>query len=179
MKFDISINSTIDTNIDEYIELYERLMEKTFKVLNIERDGPHPRKDYAKYKDIYPSIRFFYRDHYEEIVRASGIAFNPKFEKNLIHDILLESTSLFSCTDETSWFEGLKEIASKHSFAKDTKTFKANPNDYLGHVGDVAEMLRITFTGSRRSPNLYQTLHILGEHEMNSRIAFIASTLLK
>ena len=39
MKFDISINSTIDTNIDEYIELYERLMEKTFKVLNIERDA--------------------------------------------------------------------------------------------------------------------------------------------
>ena len=132
-----------------------------------------------RHLNISSTIRFFYRDQYEEIVRDSGITFNPKFEKTLIHEILLESTSLYSCPDEASWFEGLKEIASKHSFAKDSKTFKANPNDYLGHVGDVAEMLRITFTGSRRSPNLYQTLHILGEDEMNGRIAFIASTLLK
>ena len=39
MKFDISINSTIDTKIDEYIPLYERLMNKTFEVLNINRDA--------------------------------------------------------------------------------------------------------------------------------------------
>lgn len=178
---------TLFYNVKKYAEQYDKDLndllkrdESYFKsILNIERDGPHPRKDYAKYKDIYPSIRFFYRDQYEEIVRDSGITFNPKFEKTLIHEILLESTSLYSCLDEASWFESLKEMASKHGFAKDTKTFKANPSDYLGHVGDVAEMLRITFTGSRRSPNLYQTLHILGEDEMNSRIAFIASTLLK
>lgn len=39
MKFDISINSTIDTKIDEYIPLYERLMNKTFEILNINRDA--------------------------------------------------------------------------------------------------------------------------------------------
>lgn len=39
MNCDISINSLIDVNIDEYIPLYQRLMEKTFKVLNIDRDA--------------------------------------------------------------------------------------------------------------------------------------------
>ena len=30
------------------------------KILNIEKDRPNPRKDYAKYSDIYPLIRFFF-----------------------------------------------------------------------------------------------------------------------
>ena len=39
MNLDITINSMIDVNIDEYIPLYSRLMEKTFKILNINKDA--------------------------------------------------------------------------------------------------------------------------------------------
>jgi hypothetical protein len=30
------------------------------KILNIEKERPNPRKDYAKYSDIEPLTRFFY-----------------------------------------------------------------------------------------------------------------------
>jgi glutamyl-tRNA synthetase len=37
------------------------------KILNIEKERPNPRKDYAKYSDIEPLTRFFYEDDYKEI----------------------------------------------------------------------------------------------------------------
>ncbi len=178
---------TLFNNVKEYAKVYEPSLyelilrdENYFKrILNIERDGDHPRKDYAKYKDIYPSIKFFYRDLYEDIISSSGIAFNPKFEKDLIETILEESLSLLDSENEQVWFAGLKEIAQKHHFASDNKTYKANPNDYVGQVGDVAEMLRIAIAGSRRSPNLFTSMQILGVEEIRYRIKFIENNLLK
>ena len=37
------------------------------KILNIEKERKNPRKDYAKYSDIYPLIRFFFHDEWENM----------------------------------------------------------------------------------------------------------------
>ena len=37
------------------------------KILNIEKDRKNPRKDYAKYSDIYPLVKFFYHDEWEKL----------------------------------------------------------------------------------------------------------------
>jgi glutamyl-tRNA synthetase len=39
------------------------------KIMNIERGGEKPRKDYEKYSDILPLVGFFYNGIYEEIVK--------------------------------------------------------------------------------------------------------------
>lgn len=39
MNCEISVNSLIDKDISEYIPIYERLLEKTFKILNINKDA--------------------------------------------------------------------------------------------------------------------------------------------
>ena len=41
---------------------------------------------------------------------------------------------------------------------------------YKGHVGDVAEMVRIALTSSKQSPNIYYVLRILKIDEIKSRI---------
>lgn len=39
MNCKISVNSLIDKDISEYIPIYERLLEKTFRILNINKDA--------------------------------------------------------------------------------------------------------------------------------------------
>ena len=56
---------------------------------NIERDKENPRKDYAKFKDIYPIIRFFYDDEFNKIIK-NGFPFNPNIKKEVINQVLTD-----------------------------------------------------------------------------------------
>ena len=79
--------------------------------------------------------------------------------------------------DETTWWNGVKEIASAHGFASSNKDYKANPDAYLGSVSDGAELLRIAITTSSQSPNLHEILEILGPDEVKLRLEKICQSL--
>ena len=49
-------------------------------------------------------------------------------------------------------------------------TYKKNKDQFIGHIGDVAEMVRIALTSSKQSPNLYYILRILKNEEVSRRI---------
>ena len=78
--------------------------------------------------------------------------------------------------DKQGWFDTLKACASECGFV-DMKTFKANPEAFKGLVGDVAEILRITLSGRKNSPNLYYVMRILGKKECDRRIDKVVSLL--
>jgi glutamyl-tRNA synthetase len=108
----------------------------------------------------------------------SGFGFNPAFNKEIISGVLKdigEKTDLSK--DEQTWFADLKAIAETHRFAQNNKIFKQNPMQYIGHVGDVAEMLRIALTGSKQSPNLYYVMQILGLDRIRNRIGKVIDKL--
>ncbi|MCF0117858.1 MAG: glutamate--tRNA ligase, partial [Bacilli bacterium] len=69
------------------------------------------------------------------------------------------------------WFNSVKALAVKHGFAESNKIYKQNPAEYKGHVGDVAEMIRIALVGAKNSPNIHSVLQILGKEETNRRIS--------
>ncbi|MCQ2796054.1 MAG: glutamate--tRNA ligase [Bacilli bacterium] len=140
------------------------------KIMNIERDKENPRKDYAKFKDIYNIVRFFYDDEYNEIIK-NGYPFNPNIKKEVIANVLTDfmNTNDYSL-NEQDWFNTVKALGEKYGFASDRKTYKANKDKYLGMVSDVAEIIRIALTGNRNSPNLYYVLHILSKETINNRI---------
>ncbi|MCR5490794.1 MAG: glutamate--tRNA ligase [Bacilli bacterium] len=142
------------------------------KILNIEKDRKNPRKDYAKYSDIYPLIRFFYADEWQKIVDA-GLPIRDEF-KPLVKGVLkdIEDKMAFG-TDESTWWEGVKSIGESHGFAASNKDFKANPENYKGSVSDCAEILRVAITGSTQSPNLHEILEILGREEVNRRLKVV------
>lgn len=146
------------------------------KILNIEKDRKNPRKDYAKYSDIYPLVKFFYHDEWEKLV--SSIEFDSRFDKSLVKEVLssIKEDMLFG-TDESSWWNGVKEIGEAKGFASSNKDYKANPSAYKGSTSDCAELLRVAITGSKQSPNLHEILEILGKDEVNSRLEEIISRL--
>lgn len=146
------------------------------KILNIEKDRKNPRKDYAKYSDIYPLVKFFYHDEWEKLV--SYIEFDSRFDKSLVKEVLssIKDKMLFG-TDESSWWNGVKEIGEAKGFASSNKDYKANPSAYKGSTSDCAELLRVAITGSKQSPNLHEILEILGKDEVNARLEEIISRL--
>ena len=79
--------------------------------------------------------------------------------------------------DEQGWFANMKEIAVNHGFAANGKEFKANPEAFKGTVGDVAEMLRISLTSKKNSPNLYYVMKVLKKEECDRRINKVISLL--
>jgi glutamyl-tRNA synthetase len=99
------------------------------------------------------------------------LPFNPNIDKELIISILNEFAETVNYeVPEQDWFNSLKALAAKYGFAENAKTYKKNRELYKGHVGDVAEMVRIALTSSKQSPNIYYVLRILKIDEIRNRI---------
>ncbi len=147
-------------------------------IINIEREQEKPRKDYEKFIDVLDKIKFFYPQYYVNMAKENVLEWNPFIDKSLIKEVLSEfMTTMDYSLDEQSWFASLKALAVKHGFAENFKIYKKDKDSYKGHVGDVAEMLRLSLTTSKQSPNLYQVLHILGKEEVNNRIQAVIEKL--
>lgn len=161
-------------------EFYEKIISNEdyfISILNIEREKEKPRKDYAKYSDIYPIISFFYDDVYDTINKET-LEWNPVMNKKDIKAVLKDYyDSIDLSLDEESWFNSIKELAVRHNFADNIKIWKKDKEAYKGHVGDVSEFLRIALSGRKNSPNLYYVIQILGKEKVQQRIETILKTL--
>ena len=140
--------------------------EVSIAALNIERGGEKARKDYACYKDVYPIISLFYKEDNDK-----GLAFNPNIPSSVVKEVLEDfmKNNDYSLGNDV-WFSTVKELGVRHKFAESGKIFKQNPGEYIGHVGDVAEIIRLAVTNRKNSPNLHDVLVILGKDEVDRRI---------
>ena len=71
--------------------------------------------------------------------------------------------------DKQTWFDKIKELSGEMGFAKEVKEFKANPDKYKAHVGDVSTVLRIALTGRTNTPDMYEIMKILGKEKIKER----------
>ena len=167
-------------------DFYEKIIkdEDFFTaILNIEREKEKPRKDYAKYSDIYPIISFFYDDVYDAIDKNS-LDFTVSLNKNetrdvskeIIKEVLNEYMASYNVeVSEEEWFNNLKTLAEKYKFTSDRKAYKANPLEFNGQTGDVAGFLRVCICGRKDTPNIYYVQRILGKDKVFARINSVLS----
>lgn len=167
-------------------DFYEKIIkdEDFFTaILNIEREKEKPRKDYAKYSDIYPIISFFYDDVYDAIDKNS-LDFTVSLNKNetrdvskeIIKEVLNEYMASYNVEiSEEEWFNNLKTLAEKYKFTSDRKAYKANPLEFNGQTGDVAGFLRVCICGRKNTPNIYYVQRILGKDKVFARINSVLS----
>ncbi|MGE8204809.1 glutamate--tRNA ligase [Heyndrickxia sp. NPDC080065] len=158
-KFDSELYTLIDKN-----------KEYTVNILNIGRTIKKPRKDYSKWSDVKPMIAFFYDELFEKDI-LSGY----KLPTNISFDVAKEIVLGFSKTyrfnnEKDAWFHEIKELAGKLGFAKEMKQYKANPNNYNGHVGDVAMVIRVALTNRTNTPDLFDIMKVMGEKRVLSRM---------
>ena len=72
--------------------------------------------------------------------------------------------------DKQTWFNKIKELAGEMGYAKEVKEFKANPEAYKAHVGDVSTVIRVALTGRTNTPDMYEIMQVLGKTSVIKRL---------
>lgn len=169
-------------------EFYQKIInDRDFliQILNIEREKDNPRKDYAKYSDIYPIISFFYDDVYESIDKSNldWTIMKSKGESrlvdlNVVKELLKEYINTYNLdVDEDTWFNNLKDLASKYNFTADRKAYKNDPMQFNGQIGDAAGFIRLCLALRKNTPNIYYVQKILGKEKVIKRIENIINII--
>ncbi len=154
-------------------DFYEKLSadaEYAKAILAIGRGGKKPRKDFAVWSELREYMAFFYDGYFK--VEAEF----PSFDKADINGILMDYTEIYDETDDQNvWFDKIKALAEKYGFCPDTKQYKADPDSYKGHVGDVSMILRVAVTGRQNSPDMFEVMRILGKEKVCTRLTGAAN----
>ena len=147
-------------------------------IINIEREQEKPRKDYEKFSDVASKIAFFYNDKYEAMLKSGPLPFKEFISKDVIKAFLKDFADNYDLKeDESTWFNSMKVLGTKHGFADDRKVYKKNPTEYNGWYADAISLIRIAVCASSQSPKLYDVLKILGKDEVVRRISLVIDTL--
>lgn len=150
-------------------ELYSLLTENPEKakaVFNIDRDNPKPRKDIACWSEVRDYLSYFYNEIY-----TPDITLPENTGKADAAEILTKYKELYSENDtKDEWFAKIKELCSLCGYTPNVKEYKANPDAFRGHVGDVTAVIRIAVTSRVNSPDLYYIMKALGADEVLARI---------
>ena len=150
-------------------ELYEALTrdsEYAKKIFSLGRGGKKPRKDFSKWSEVKDYVAYFYTEFYKnelnmpenvsaadaaEIIRRYSETYNP-------------------ADDKDEWFGAIKSICEPLGYTPSVKDYKAQPDRFKGHVGDVSTVIRIAVTGRQNTPDLYDVMNIIGEEEIKRRL---------
>ena len=153
-------------------ELYAMLQDKEYslKIFGIERGNKKPRKDIAKWSDVKNSIIYMYDNKFlnSEVSYDYGKISDKEEIKKLLKEYVEEFFDIND--DKDTWFNKIKDLAEKNGYAREVKEFKANPESYPGHVGDVSTVLRVALTGRQNTPDMYEIMKVLGGKSVVARL---------
>ena len=152
-------------------ELAKMLSDKEYslKVLGIERGNVKPRKDIAKWSDIKNIIYYMYDDKFDKNGEFEYQKITDKNEIEQIVNIYFEKYYNEN-DDKQTWFNKIKDLAEEMGYAREVKEYKANPEAYKGHVGDISTVLRVKLTGRHNTPDLYEIMQVIGKERLLKRI---------
>jgi glutamyl-tRNA synthetase len=173
-----SLQSAVDIYNESlvYFKIYDKdfykvlLKNKEYaiSILNIEKNRPKPRKDIACYKDVKDENWYMFDELFYSNVSYSEIIIETTYEFNILNDYL---SNYFNINDnEDEWYERIKSLAIHFGYAPDVKSYKENPSNYKGHVGNICELIRVAITGKKQTPSLYEVQQVLGFDRIKARI---------
>lgn len=152
---------------EELTKLLEN-KEYSLKVLGIERGNEKPRKDISKWSELKNAILYMY----ELDKNKTNFEYQKVTERDEIEKIVKVYFEKYynQEDDKQLWFDKMKDLAEELGYAREVKEYKANPENYKGHVGDISTVIRVTLTGRCQTPDLYEIMQVLGIEEIKNRI---------
>ena len=146
--------------------LYEQDKERATAILNIDRENKKPRKDIAKWSDIPDYISYMYDETFNECYDLTGNA-----TPSLAVRVLEEYIKVVDLSDDKdAWFSRMKDICPLVDCTPNVKEYKAEPEKFAGHIGDVSTVIRVALTGRTNTPDLFAITALLGEETVKARL---------
>ena len=150
----------------DFYALLSRDTVYTQAIFSIDRDCAKPRKDIAKWTEAKDYVSYFFEELFnpdytlpENIEVTDAVAFLKAYKE--VYD---------ENDDRQAWFDKIKELCPALNFASETKAYKANPELFKGHAGDLSTVLRIAVTGRRNTPDLCSIMKVMGKDKCMERI---------
>ncbi len=151
-------------------ELYGLLTkdeEYSVSLLNIDREGPKPRKDIACFSEVKAYISYMFDEIYEK-----NYALPENLTKEMAAEILEAYLKEYTAADDKQgWFDRIKGLCEPLGYTPNVKEYKKNPDAFKGHVGDVSTVIRVAVTGRRNTPDLWAIMSLLGEDKVKARLS--------
>jgi len=140
------------------------------EMFNIDKEGPKPRKDFAKWDEVKDKVFYFFdklfnKETVEQIELPKGVTLEAA--KAVVETYKDEFN--FNVESQEAWFDDLKEIGLRLGYCANRKDFKANPDQYKGMISDVAGAVRAALTHRTNSPDIYTIMQIIGEEKVRNR----------
>ena len=153
-------------------ELVKMLQDKEYslKVLGIERGNTKPRKDISKWSDVKNAISYMYDDKFfaQDIHYEYDKIQNKEEIKKILSNYLEKYFNIND--DKQTWFDKIKDLAEELGYAREVKMYKQEPEKWPGHVGDISTVIRVSLTGRKNTPDLYEIMQVLGEESIKRRV---------
>ena len=156
-----------DNEMFELITSNETMAKEVF---NIDKEGPKPRKDFAKWDEVKDKIFYFFDElFYNETAEQVELPKTLSLEnaKAVIEEYAKRFT--FNIGSQEAWFEELKVIGAELGYCANRKEFKANPDAFKGMISDVAGAVRSALSHRTNTPDLYTIMQIMGEEKVRER----------
>ena len=151
---------------EEFFGILTADPEYTKSVLAIDRDVPKPRKDIAKWNEVKEYFSYMF-----DALFVPDFALPENINSEDAKAFLTAYKDVYNPADDRQeWFQKIKDIAPTIGFAAETKEYKANPDNFKGHAGDLSSVLRIAVTGRRNTPDLCSIMQVLGKDKCTGRI---------
>ena len=157
----------------EYDKELEKMLENkeyALKVFGIERGNKKPRKDISKWSEVKSNIEYMYDNYF--FSKEIEYPYQVINDREDIHNILKLYIEKYydENDDKQTWFDKIKELSGECGYAKEVKEYKANPDAYKAHVGDVSTVLRVALTGRTNTPDMYEIMQVLGKESVAKRL---------
>ena len=137
----------------------------------IDRGGKKPRKDIVKWTDVAGYAAYFYD---ELFTRDEEL----EMDKDLQKQVLEAYQPVMNCADDKdTWFGKMKDICEPLGMSPDVKAYKAAPEQFKGHVGDVSAVVRMAICGRKNTPDLHAIMALLGQEKCLQRLQEYKSVL--
>lgn len=148
--------------------LLQKHAEYAKKVFGMDKNLARPRKDITTFSEVVP----FYSYMFKELYSNDYLEYDyQKLSNDTMINALKHYLSVFDILDDKDkWFGKMKEVATDCGFCPDMKEYKKNPEQFVGSVADFSTIIRVSLTGKRQTPDLYEIIQLLGEDEVKLRL---------
>ncbi|MCP2163438.1 glutamate--tRNA ligase [Goodfellowiella coeruleoviolacea] len=166
-----AVRAWADRYDQELGQVLDAERELALRALAVEREGvDNPRKDLRKWSDFRPVYGFFFPQLFGLVTDPADERFGG-MDPKLVTAFLADFASGYRESDDSQeWFDQIRSLAARHGFANSVKEYKKNPDTYVGSIREASQAVRVTLTGSTRSPDLYQVARALGADEVLRRV---------
>lgn len=149
-----------------YADILKADPDRAIGMLSLDRGGKKPRKDLAAFSEVKDTFSYMYQNLY-----VPKLDLPENIEKADAAKILSDYAAIYDAADDKdTWFEKIKALCEPNGFTPNVKEYKANPDAFKGHVGDVSTVIRVAVTGRTNTPDLCTILRLLGEDEVQKRL---------